>query len=153
MSKLGIVVHNLRKADGAVTWLLLLVVACLTCFFVYQFSSSLDTEPDQKESDIDYDIGGSWASAYRDARGSRRVALDLLFKTGIIPNQDMCRVDINPIFIEECVEIAESMLQERSEMEWVDSWRQAQRSFEERRTAYYKDHDMMAPYQFSDGSW
>jgi len=81
--------------------------------------------------------------------------LDLLFKSGIIPNQDMCRQDINQTFIDECIQIAEQMLTERSEKDWVDSWQQAQRSFEERRSAYYKKdvHDVMTVYQNSDGSW
>jgi len=154
LSKLDIVLHNLKVASGTSTLLLLGVVALLACFFINQFSSTLDgEETDRKESDFDDGMGGSWARAYRDARGSRRVALDLLFRSGIIPNQDMCRVDINPTFIEECIQIAEAMLQERSELDWVDQWQEAQQIFEERRTAYYKGHDMMAPYQFSDGSW
>lgn len=153
LSRLDVVLHNLKKASGSGTLLLLGIVACIACFFINQFNGSEDEQPDQKESNINYGTGGSWARAFQDAQGSRREALDLLFKSGIIPTQDMSRVDINPTFIEECIQIAEVMLKERSMLDWVDSWQQAQQSFEERRTAYYKGHDMMAPYQFSDGSW
>merc|ERR1719272_1697450 len=57
--------------------------------------------------------------------------------------------------MDECIQIAEQMLTEKSEKDWVDQWQKAQRAFEERRAAFYKGqvHDMMAVYQSSDGSW
>jgi hypothetical protein len=145
------------KASATGTLLLLCMVACLAFVFVQAFSSSMDDGPTPRDKDWfePEEVVGSWRQAYKNARGSRRVALDMLFKSSIIPNQEMCRTDVTKIHIEECIQIAEQMLQERSEKEWVDSWQQAQRIFEQRRTAGYKEqvHHMMAAYEFSDGSW
>lgn len=144
-----------KKASATGTLLLLCMVACLAFVFVQMFSSSLDEGQSQRDYFETEEVVGSWTRAYRDARGLRRVALDLLFKSGIIPNQEMCRQDVSHTYIEECIQVAEQMLKERSERDWVDSWQQAQRSFEERRarSVQAQVHHMMTAYEFSDGSW
>jgi len=105
--------------------------------------------------DIEPDSSGSWAQAYREAHGSRRAAMDLLFRTGIIATQDLSLPAVNSTYIEECVEVAAHMLRDKSIEEWVKQWEHAQQTFEDRLSAYYKGQvqDVMAAYEFSDGSW
>jgi len=80
---------------------------------------------------------GSWARAFREARGQRRDALELLFKCNIISTQEFAYSRVSQEHIDECVWIGTYMLKQRPLEEWVALWQQAQQTFEDSVTACF----------------
>jgi hypothetical protein len=154
-SALDSALHYLAQKKSAVSTMLLLgVCVCVGIALVNMFGSSSEQNYDDQRSS-EPETSGSWAQAYREAQGGRRAAMDLLFKTGIIATQDLSLPYVNSTYIEECVQVAAQMLKEGPLNDWVSNWEQAQQTFEDRLSAYYKGQaqDVMAAYEFSDGSW
>jgi len=112
------------------------------------------SEPDYKEP-VPSEFG-SWEQAYRESRGLRREAIDLLFSTHIIAQEDRSLRSVHTAHIEECVQVAAQMLKERKSAEWIADWKHAQHTFEERYSAISggpTEDDVMAEFEFCDGSW
>lgn len=112
------------------------------------------SEPEYKEP-VPSEFG-SWEQAYRESRGLRREAIDLLFSTHIIAHEDRSLRSVHTAHIEECVQVAAQMLKERKSAEWIADWKHAQHTFEERYSAISggpTEDDVMAEFEFCDGSW
>jgi len=75
---------------------------------------------------------GPWAKAYRDSQGPRREAIELLFKCNIITMPEFAGYAVSRQHgdIDECVQIALRMLEDRSISEWEGQWQLAQKTFE-----------------------
>merc|ERR1719316_329351 len=98
------------------------------------------TRNSPQEEDPIHDVGagdGSWARAYREARGQRREALELLFRCNIISTQEFAYSRVSQEHIDECVWIGTYMLQQKPLEEWVALWQQAQQTFEDSVTACF----------------
>lgn len=91
---------------------------------------------------------GTWANAYRQATGTRREALSLLCKTGIVTERELADdlTVINETHIEECVLIASEMLQRWPSRNVPPPIEEAKTFFEERLAALYMRR---APSPFS----
>jgi len=141
--------------SGVTGTILMLGVALCVGFILLNMCGGSSEQSWENKQDSEPEASGSWAQTYQEARGGRRHAMDLLFKTGIIATQDLSLPYVNSTYIEECVQVAAQMLRERSIEEWVKSWEHAQQTFEDRLSDYYKGRvqDVMGAYEFSDGSW
>jgi len=159
LGRLAALVHVRRSAGSTLVFLGIFI--CIVYGLVQAFSAAPESDYERQDSPVDT---GSWASAYNESRGYRREAMDLLFKTGIIPMQDLSASSVGAKHIEECVQVAVQMLREGSMEEWVGNWKGAQQTFEERYSALHKTptvaavakaavNDMMAEFEFCDGSW
>mmetsp|Transcript_18667 Transcript_18667/g.41656 ORF Transcript_18667/g.41656 Transcript_18667/m.41656 type:complete len:290 (+) Transcript_18667:52-921(+) len=83
---------------------------------------------------------GSWAQAVRGAHGSRQEALRLLCESGIVTARELSDdlTVISDDHIDECVLIAQEMLQKCPLEAWVQQPQEAQRTFEARLTLLYE---------------
>lgn len=80
---------------------------------------------------------GTWAHAYRNAKGNKKDALELLFRCGIVSVHEHAHSHASQDHIEECMEIAQQMLQQKPLEEWVFWRQQALESFEDSITALF----------------
>jgi len=80
---------------------------------------------------------GTWAQTFRDAEGSKKEALELLYRCNIIPQQEFACSVVSEPHIDECLWIASHMLKQKSLEEWVGSWQQAKRAFEDNVSACF----------------
>eukprot|EP00927_Polykrikos_kofoidii_P056017 TRINITY_DN50199_c0_g1_i1.p1 TRINITY_DN50199_c0_g1~~TRINITY_DN50199_c0_g1_i1.p1 ORF type:complete len:463 (+),score=73.88 TRINITY_DN50199_c0_g1_i1:126-1391(+) len=99
-----------------------------------------------REAEEEHDLGadirlgkGSWANAYRQARGTRREALRLLCITGIVTPRELGddNTVIDKEHVDECTLIACDMLQARGEEAWKSQPEEAKTFFENRLTALF----------------
>mmetsp|Transcript_66140 Transcript_66140/g.123423 ORF Transcript_66140/g.123423 Transcript_66140/m.123423 type:complete len:291 (+) Transcript_66140:61-933(+) len=83
---------------------------------------------------------GSWAQAVRGAHGSRQEALRLLCESGIVTARELSDdlTVISDEHIDECVLIAQEMLQKWPLEAWVQQPQEAKRTFEARLTLLYE---------------
>lgn len=83
---------------------------------------------------------GSWATAYRQALGTRRDALRLLCMSGIVTTRELGddNTVINEEHIDECVSIATEMLQTWPIEMWAQQPNEAKKFFEARLTVLYQ---------------
>mmetsp|Transcript_127107 Transcript_127107/g.283329 ORF Transcript_127107/g.283329 Transcript_127107/m.283329 type:complete len:301 (-) Transcript_127107:42-944(-) len=82
---------------------------------------------------------GTWANAYRQATGSRRNALRLLCTSGIVTERELSDdlTVISEEHVEECISIAEEMLQKWPPARGPPPQREAKSFFEERLAMLY----------------
>jgi len=81
---------------------------------------------------------GSWAQAYREARGEDKEALELLFRCNIISTEEFAFSSVSHEHIQECIWIAKHMLRQKPLEEWVALWQQAQLTFQDSVTACFE---------------
>eukprot|EP00928_Gymnodinium_smaydae_P070213 TRINITY_DN5410_c0_g2_i1.p1 TRINITY_DN5410_c0_g2~~TRINITY_DN5410_c0_g2_i1.p1 ORF type:complete len:347 (-),score=37.14 TRINITY_DN5410_c0_g2_i1:369-1343(-) len=90
---------------------------------------------------VDIRLGkGSWATAYRQAQGWRKEALQLLCGSGIVTARELSDdlTVISDEHIDECVIIARDMLQAAPFEFWAQQPSEAKKCFEDRLTSLYK---------------
>jgi len=84
---------------------------------------------------------GSWAKAYREARGARREALKLMIECRVITPFELSN-DLTVVptsHIEECISVAEAMLRTKPHSEWVEDPSEARAMFQGRLTPRFND--------------
>lgn len=94
------------------------------------------TQEDAQLTDVEFS-DGSWARAYRESRGQRNEALELLFRCNIISTHEFFYSRVSQEHIDECVWIGTYMLKQKPLEEWVALWQQAQQTFEDSVTACF----------------
>jgi len=131
---------------------LVLATCCLAAFFLSD-ESTHETEKDvpmhsdvQSTTKTHVDLcaavkvgDGTWTQDYKSADGNRKMALELLFRCNIIPEEEFARSRVNQEHVDECVWIATHMLRQKSMEDWVSKWMEARLTFEDSVTACYKE--------------
>jgi len=109
------------------------VVLILVALAVH--AESEDDEPSEAKSYADLRAftfsEGTWAQTYREAQGSQKEALELLYRCNIIPQQEFANSVVSKERIDECLLVATNMLRQKTLEEWLVAWRQAKKEFEE----------------------
>jgi hypothetical protein len=83
------------------------------------------------------DYKGTWARTYRKADKGSKEPFQLLFLCGIIPFSEFAHSYVSQEHIDECIWISTQMLRQKPLAEWVSSWEQAMKTFEESVTACF----------------
>jgi len=113
---------------GAALGVLILVVLAVQ-------AESEDDEPSEAKSYADLRAftfsEGTWAQTYREAQGSQKEALELLYRCNIIPQQEFANSIVSKERIDECLWVATHMLKQKTLEQWLVAWRQAKKEFEE----------------------
>jgi hypothetical protein len=131
LHKLGSTLMHLARSGNAGTWLMLGLFICLAIVFFNMFSS--DESPPSARYDNDSIGTSSWDEAYShsNAKGARRDAMDLLFKSGIINEHEKAQAYVAPEMIEECIQAANKMLKEKHMDYWMKYNEEAHEVFNE----------------------
>lgn len=103
------------------------VVACGLMAYYGAFSESATGENVVAKTAEKGD--GSWAKAYREAKGTRQEAIDLLFRCHIVSMQEFTSEAVEGERIEEYCWIAANMLSQRSVDDWARSPKDAKKTF------------------------
>lgn len=126
------------------------VMVCLGFLFVCLLSNGDDDgdgpgdgvpSPQKLESlrDVQCREGeGSWAQAYRDAKGEERDALELLFRCHIISTYEFAESKVSQEHIDECVWIGCHMLRQKPLSDWAAMRYQAKEIFEQNAAACFQ---------------
>lgn len=148
-----------RSADSTTLLLnfaFVMVCICLVLICLHMSGDGNDDEPDDgtpstQKTDSLRDVQfreGSWAHAYREAKGEEREALELLFRCHIISTYEFAESKVNQEHIDECVWIGTHMLHQKPLAEWVAMRYQAKEAFEGNAVASFQaDSDSVSSRQ------
>lgn len=81
---------------------------------------------------------GDWSKKYRAADRTQKQALDLLYQSNIIPDQEFLHAKVSQDHIDECIWIANAMLKQQTMREWLDSGEYAREYFHSCVTALFE---------------
>lgn len=82
---------------------------------------------------------GTWTQNFKEADANRQMALELLFRCGIVKAEEVSNSRVNQEHVDECVWIATHMLRNRSLEDWATHKMEAKLAFEESVTACYNE--------------
>jgi len=74
---------------------------------------------------------GSWAQTLQNADGPQKEALELLFRSNIIPQPEFAYEQVNTELIKDRIDIAQQMLKQKSLEKWLVSPKQAKVAFDD----------------------
>jgi len=157
-------VHFRSTGSGDLTTLLVnvaFVLVCLAALFIC-LQMSGDSDPDGSEDGppsrtkkansladvqrraraeeggpVQVQGPGSWAQAYREAKGDKKEALELLFRCHIISTYEFAESSVNQEHIDECILIGLQMLRLKPLKDWVSIRYQAKQVFEDSTAAAF----------------
>mmetsp|Transcript_117745 Transcript_117745/g.186425 ORF Transcript_117745/g.186425 Transcript_117745/m.186425 type:complete len:234 (-) Transcript_117745:56-757(-) len=114
----------------AIALIITCVSVCCSCFGRWWDADEEEFREYDPTLAAAMDCNGSWARVYREAEGQQRKAIEMLFRCNIVSMPEFSNFEYGREYIDDRIQIAIQMLEERSVPEWERRWQEAQRIFD-----------------------